>query len=139
MIYTVVHMQNKIEKDLQAWIIFFIYMVSLFASTMIMKQIISFIFLSFTSNRKYKSVVKTHLPENICQRLAAFWSLFKFFFFKVACAVNIKLFFMDWFYWNLIILIKYCKIPYKNLKTLMSSNYLTVHYYLLILLLFWFW
>ena len=106
MIYTVVHMQNKIEKDLQAWIIFFIYMVSLFASTMIMKQIISFIFLSFTSNRKYKSVVKTHLPENICQRLAAFWSLFKFFFFKVACAVNIKLFFMDWFYWNLIILIK---------------------------------
>ena len=64
-------MQNKTEKDLQAWIIFFIYMGSLFASTMIMKQIISFIFLSFTSNRKY-IVVKTWLPEIVCQCLAAF-------------------------------------------------------------------
>ena len=52
-------MQNKTEKDLQACIIFFIYMGNLLASTMIMKQLISFIFLSFTSNRKYKSVVKT--------------------------------------------------------------------------------
>ena len=106
MIYTVVHMQNKTEKYLQAWIIFLVYMVSLFASTMIMKQIISFIFLSFSSNRKYKSVVKTQLPEVVCQRLAAFWSSVKFVFFKVAFVVKIKLFFIDWFYWNLIILIK---------------------------------
>ena len=65
-------MQNKTEKDLQVWIIFFIYIGSLFASTMIMKQIISFIFLSFTSNRKYNSVVKTWLLEIVCQCLAAF-------------------------------------------------------------------
>ena len=32
-------------------------------------------------------------------------------------------FFMDWFYYNLIILIKYCKIPYKNLdKALLFSK-----------------
>ena len=34
--------------------------------------------------------------------------------FKVACVAKIKLFFMDWFYYNLVILIKYCKVPYKN-------------------------
>ena len=52
-------MQNKSKKDLQAWIIFCIYMGSLLTIVMIMKQIISFIFLSFTSNRKYESAVKT--------------------------------------------------------------------------------
>ena len=44
----------------------------LFASTMKMKQIISFVFLSFASNRKYESAVKTELTEIVCQGLAAF-------------------------------------------------------------------
>ena len=88
MIFTFVHkQQNKIEKDLQAWIIFFI-MGNLYASTMMMKWIISLIwFLSFTSNRKYESVFKTQLPEIICQRLAAFWSFAKFFFFKLPSSI----------------------------------------------------
>ena len=43
---------------------------------------------------------------------------------KVARVVDIKLFFfMDWFYYDLIMLIKSCKIPYKNLdKALMFSR-----------------
>ena len=34
--------------------------------------------------------------------------------FKVVREVNTELGFMDWFFYNLIIPIKYCKIPYKN-------------------------
>ena len=45
------------------------------------------------------------------------------FSIKVACVVEIKLFFMDWIYYNLIILIMWCKIPYKNLdKALLFSR-----------------
>ena len=43
--------------------------------------------------------------------------------FKVICVVNIKFFFMDLFYYNLIILIKQCKIPLKKLdKVLLCSR-----------------
>ena len=66
---------------------------------------------------------------------------------KVACVVK-TIFFMDWFYCDLITLMKKCKMPYKNLdkalfffekpgilpenlKTLTSSNYPTVQYFLL--------
>ena len=49
-----------------------------------------------------------------------------YYTFKVACMVQIKLFFMNWFYYNLIILIEQCKIPYKNLDKalLFSRNYI---------------
>ena len=40
----------------------------------------------------------------------------------LACLIK-NCFFMDWFCYDLIILIKYCKIPYKNLnKTLLFSR-----------------
>ena len=59
---------------------------------------------------------------------------------KVACVVNTKSLFMVWFYHNLIILIKECKIPYKSLDKallflrkqifyLTSSNHPTVQYF----------
>ena len=35
-----------------------------------------------------------------------YWSFSLYCLFKVACVVQIKLFFMDWFYYNLIIIIK---------------------------------
>ena len=42
---------------------------------------------------------------------------------KVACMVNIKLLLMDWFYYDLIILIKWYKISYENLdKALLFST-----------------
>ena len=66
--------------------------------------------------------------------------------FNVACVVKIKLFFMDWFYYNLIItnyvmqntmqkfrqsFIVFEKpgISSENLKTMTSSNYPTVQYF----------
>ena len=39
-------------------------------------------------------------------------------FFKRARMVNVKLGFMDWSFYNLVILIKWYKIPYKNLEKL---------------------
>ena len=43
--------------------------------------------------------------------------------FKVACVVNTKLFFIDWFYYDSILLVKYCKISNKNLgKVLLFSR-----------------
>ena len=44
--------------------------------------------------------------------------------FEVACVVQTKLFFMDWFYYNLITIIKKCKISCKNLDKglLLSRN-----------------
>ena len=42
---------------------------------------------------------------------------------KVACVVNLKLSFKDWFFYYLIILIKWCKIAYKTLdKALLFSR-----------------
>ena len=44
-------------------------------------------------------------------------------YFKVARVVNIKLGFMDWFFYRFIILIKQCKIPFKTLdKALLFSR-----------------
>ena len=42
--------------------------------------------------------------------------------FKVACVVKTELFFMEWFYYNLVMLIKWCKIPYKNLGKVLSFS-----------------
>ena len=52
-------------------------------------------------------------------------TVFVFWFFKVACVVKIKLFFSDWLYYNLTILIKECKVSYKNLDEalLFSKNH----------------
>ena len=65
--------------------------------------------------------------------------------FKVVRLVDLKLAFTDWFFYNLIILTKLCKIQHLNLdkallfprnrlfvwKTLTSSNYHKVYYFLL--------
>ena len=59
-----------------------------------------------------------------CILMHDFWFFLNFFWvLKVAWVVKTKLFFKDWFYYNLIILIKSCKIPHKILdKILLFSR-----------------
>ena len=70
----------------------------------------------FRKTFSYANMVSLLLPYLISQALASMFAISTFVWaLKVARMVNIKLFFMDWFYYDLIILIKQCKIPYKNL------------------------
>ena len=103
----------------------------------------------FRKTFSYANMVSLLLPYLISQALASMFAISTFVWaLKVARMVNIKLFFMDWFYYDLIILIKQCKIPYKNLdkaplfsrnlfffseklKMLTNSNYHRVKYFLL--------
>ena len=44
---------------------------------------------------------------------------YKLIIFRVACVINLKFAFKDWFFYNLIILVKLCKMRYLNLVTVL--------------------
>ena len=61
-------------------------------------------------------------PEKLSINASWFFK-YKLLKLNVARVVNIKLFFVDWFYYDLIILIKKCENPYRNLvKVLLFSR-----------------
>ena len=68
-------------------------------------------------NLTYSSIFKVYFTKSFATAKVCL------LFLKVACVVKTKFFFIDWFYYNLIILIKQCKIPYKNVdKALLFSR-----------------
>ena len=64
-----------------------------------------------TKNGQGHTIYQLLLPTNCLSAFDHFVGLV----LKVACVVKIIFFFVGWFYYNLVILIRYCKIPYKNL------------------------
>ena len=93
----------------------------------------------FTMQKIFASVGSAFRQEwnwiisNICKFFIKFFSITKFFmlfvifakrcfnkYIKTARVVKLKLAFMEWFFYNLLILIKLCKIWYLNLDKELS-------------------